>query len=102
MLRLSWQGRKKAKQGNKGVIRKNADHARRQQGFHYLLTSLLHGFKALMPHWTIDGVKQALGARKISARELASEHYKESDARNPELTALLTRSQERGLTQAEK
>jgi aspartyl-tRNA(Asn)/glutamyl-tRNA(Gln) amidotransferase subunit A len=52
--------------------------------------------------WTIDGVRDALAARKITARELAAEHYKRIDARNPELNAFLALSQDRAYTQAER
>jgi aspartyl-tRNA(Asn)/glutamyl-tRNA(Gln) amidotransferase subunit A len=52
--------------------------------------------------WTIDGVRDALAAKKVSARELAAEHYKRIDARNPELNAFLTLSQERAYDQADR
>ncbi|HVS89610.1 MAG TPA: Asp-tRNA(Asn)/Glu-tRNA(Gln) amidotransferase subunit GatA [Candidatus Acidoferrum sp.] len=50
--------------------------------------------------WTIDGVREALAAKKVSARELAGEFYKRIEARNPELNAYLTISQERAYAQA--
>jgi aspartyl-tRNA(Asn)/glutamyl-tRNA(Gln) amidotransferase subunit A len=53
-------------------------------------------------HWTIDGVHKAIVARKISARELAAEHYKRIEARNPELNAFLALSSERAFAQADK
>jgi aspartyl-tRNA(Asn)/glutamyl-tRNA(Gln) amidotransferase subunit A len=53
-------------------------------------------------NWTIDGVKQALSAKKISARELAAEHFKRIAARNPELNAFLALSEERAYRQAER
>jgi aspartyl-tRNA(Asn)/glutamyl-tRNA(Gln) amidotransferase subunit A len=53
-------------------------------------------------HWTIDGVREAIAARKISARELAAEHYKRIEARNPELNAFLALSSERAFAQADK
>ena len=34
-------------------------------------------------NWTIDGVKAALAAKKISARELAADFYKRIEARHP-------------------
>src|SRR5438270_14040630 len=40
-------------------------------------------------NWTIDGVKEALAAKKISARELLADFYKRIEARNPELNAFL-------------
>lgn len=55
-----------------------------------------------MTHWTIDGVREAIAARKISARELAAEHYKRIEARNPELNAFLALSSERAFAQADK
>jgi aspartyl-tRNA(Asn)/glutamyl-tRNA(Gln) amidotransferase subunit A len=53
-------------------------------------------------NWTIDGVKEALTAKKISARELAADYYKRIDARNAELNAYLTLSQDRAFAQAER
>jgi aspartyl-tRNA(Asn)/glutamyl-tRNA(Gln) amidotransferase subunit A len=55
-----------------------------------------------MTNWTIDGVREAIAAKKISARELASEHYTRIGARNPELNAFLTLCQERAYAQAER
>jgi len=52
--------------------------------------------------WTIDGVKQALAAKKISARELTAEFYQRIEARNPELNAYLALSPERAYAQADK
>ncbi len=46
-------------------------------------------------NWTIDGVKEALAAKKISARELAAEFYKRIEEKNPELNAYLALSPER-------
>jgi aspartyl-tRNA(Asn)/glutamyl-tRNA(Gln) amidotransferase subunit A len=51
-------------------------------------------------NWTIDGVRDALAAKKISARELADEFYTRIAVRNPELNAYLTLSQERAYKQA--
>ena len=42
--------------------------------------------------WTIDGVRSALAARKVSARELADDFYGRIRARNPELNAYLALS----------
>src|ERR1700737_3019496 len=50
--------------------------------------------------WTIDGVREALTAKKVSARELAAEYYKRNETRNPELNASLTLSEERAYAQA--
>src|SRR5499426_2732239 len=55
-----------------------------------------------MTTWTIDSVKSALAAKKVSARELAAEFYKRIDARNPELNAYLALSPERAYAQADK
>jgi aspartyl-tRNA(Asn)/glutamyl-tRNA(Gln) amidotransferase subunit A len=52
--------------------------------------------------WTIDTVKAALAAKQISARELAAEHYRRIDARNPELNAFLTLSRDRAYAQADR
>jgi aspartyl-tRNA(Asn)/glutamyl-tRNA(Gln) amidotransferase subunit A len=53
-------------------------------------------------NWTIDGVREALAARKVSARELVGEFYGRITARNPELNAYLALSPERAYAQAEK
>jgi aspartyl-tRNA(Asn)/glutamyl-tRNA(Gln) amidotransferase subunit A len=53
-------------------------------------------------NWTIDSVRDALSAKKISARELADEFYKRIDSRNGELNAYLTLSKERAYKQAER
>src|SRR5947209_17870604 len=53
-------------------------------------------------NWTIDSVRGALLAKKISARELADEFYKRIDSRNGELNAYLTLSKERAYKQAER
>jgi aspartyl-tRNA(Asn)/glutamyl-tRNA(Gln) amidotransferase subunit A len=52
--------------------------------------------------WTIDGVRGAIAAKKVSARELTDEFYKRIAARNTELNAYLTLSQERAYAQAAK
>ncbi len=52
--------------------------------------------------WTIDRVREALAAKKISAGELAGEFYKRIEARNPELNAYLALSPERARMQADK
>jgi aspartyl-tRNA(Asn)/glutamyl-tRNA(Gln) amidotransferase subunit A len=53
-------------------------------------------------NWTIDGVKEALAAKKVSARELMADFYKRIEARNPELNAFLTLTPERARRQAHK
>src|SRR2546429_9644492 len=52
--------------------------------------------------WTIDGVKDALAARKISARELLADFYKRVEAKNPELNAYLALTPERARRQADR
>jgi aspartyl-tRNA(Asn)/glutamyl-tRNA(Gln) amidotransferase subunit A len=52
--------------------------------------------------WTVAGVRSALEAKKISARELAGEFYKRIDQRNAELNAFLTLSPERAYAQADR
>jgi aspartyl-tRNA(Asn)/glutamyl-tRNA(Gln) amidotransferase subunit A len=52
--------------------------------------------------WTIDGVRAALAAKKVSARELAADFYKRITERNPELNAYLTLSEERAYAQADR
>ena len=52
--------------------------------------------------WTIDGVKEALAAKKISARELAGEFYQRIGQRNVELNAYLTLCEERAYAQADR
>src|SRR6266446_2384026 len=53
-------------------------------------------------NWTIDGVRQALAAKKVSARELAADFYKRIESRNPELNAFLTLSPEQARRQTDK
>src|SRR5260221_9679622 len=53
-------------------------------------------------NWTIESVKTAIEAKKVSARELAAEHFKRIAARNGELNAYLTLSEERAYAQADK
>src|SRR5882724_4196918 len=52
--------------------------------------------------WTIGGVREALAAKKISARELAADFYTRIEARNPELNAYLALSPERARRQADR
>src|SRR5271154_2794740 len=53
-------------------------------------------------NWTIDGVREALAARKVSARELTREFYARIAARNPELNAFLALSPERAYAKADE
>jgi aspartyl-tRNA(Asn)/glutamyl-tRNA(Gln) amidotransferase subunit A len=52
--------------------------------------------------WTIPGVRAALQAKKISARELVGEFFARIDRRNAELNAYLTLSPERAYEQADR
>ncbi len=52
--------------------------------------------------WTVESVRAALLAKKISARELATEFYGRIERRNPELNAYLTLSPERAYAQADQ
>src|SRR5271166_2115756 len=52
--------------------------------------------------WTIESVKAAIAQKKVSAREMAAEHYKRIAARNGELNVYLTLSEERAYAQADK
>jgi aspartyl-tRNA(Asn)/glutamyl-tRNA(Gln) amidotransferase subunit A len=52
--------------------------------------------------WTINGVKEALAAKKVSARELAADFYKRIEAKNPELNAYLTLSPKRARRQTDR
>jgi aspartyl-tRNA(Asn)/glutamyl-tRNA(Gln) amidotransferase subunit A len=51
--------------------------------------------------WTIDSVREALAAKRISARELTAEFCRRIEQRNPELNAYLTLSPERAYKQAD-
>src|SRR6201990_1058827 len=52
--------------------------------------------------WTIDSVKSALAGKKISARELAADHFSRIAAKNPQLNAFLALSEERAYAQADR
>ena len=52
--------------------------------------------------WTIDGVKEALAAKKISARELLGDFYRRIETRNPELNAFLDLTPARARRQADR
>jgi aspartyl-tRNA(Asn)/glutamyl-tRNA(Gln) amidotransferase subunit A len=58
--------------------------------------------KLNVTNWTIQGVRAEITAKKISARELAAEHYTRIAARNPELNAFLALSEERAYAQADR
>jgi aspartyl-tRNA(Asn)/glutamyl-tRNA(Gln) amidotransferase subunit A len=52
--------------------------------------------------WTIDTVREAISAKKVSAREVASEFYSRIESRNSELNAYLTLCPERAYDQADR
>jgi aspartyl-tRNA(Asn)/glutamyl-tRNA(Gln) amidotransferase subunit A len=52
--------------------------------------------------WTIGDVRVALAAKKISARELAKEHFERIERQNPKLNAFLALCPERAYAQADK
>ena len=52
--------------------------------------------------WTIDGVKEALAAKKISARELLADFYRRIETGNAELNAYLALTPERAERQADR
>jgi aspartyl-tRNA(Asn)/glutamyl-tRNA(Gln) amidotransferase subunit A len=56
----------------------------------------------VIANWTIDGVKEALAAKKVSARELAADFYRRIRERDSELNAYLTLSEERAYAQADR
>ena len=51
--------------------------------------------------WTIDSVREALAAKRISARELTAEFCQRIELRNPELNAYLALCPERAYMQAD-
>ncbi len=51
--------------------------------------------------WTIDSVREALAAKRISARELTAEFCRRIEQRNPELNAYLALAPERAYKQAD-
>src|ERR1700737_3791230 len=53
-------------------------------------------------NWTIDGVREALATKRVSAHELAGEFYKRIETQNPALNAYLTLSPERAYKRADK
>lgn len=61
-----------------------------------------YGEKQLSTPWTIDGVKEALAAKKISARELLADFYRRIEARNAALNAYLALTRERAERQADR
>jgi aspartyl-tRNA(Asn)/glutamyl-tRNA(Gln) amidotransferase subunit A len=52
--------------------------------------------------WTVDSVRAALVAKKVSARELATEFYARIEKQNPALNAYLALCPDRALAQADR
>jgi aspartyl-tRNA(Asn)/glutamyl-tRNA(Gln) amidotransferase subunit A len=52
--------------------------------------------------WTVASVREALTARRISARELTTDFYSRIEKRNPELNAFLALCPERAYAQADR
>jgi aspartyl-tRNA(Asn)/glutamyl-tRNA(Gln) amidotransferase subunit A len=52
--------------------------------------------------WTAASIQTALRAKKVSAREIATEFYANIDRRNPDINAYLTLSRERAFAQADR
>jgi aspartyl-tRNA(Asn)/glutamyl-tRNA(Gln) amidotransferase subunit A len=52
--------------------------------------------------WSVASIREALAARRISARELTSEFYARIEKRNPELNAYLALCPERAYAQADR
>ena len=65
------------------------------------MTNVING-NEMTSAWTISTVRDALVAKRVSARELAGEYYKRIAARNPELNAFLALSEERAYAQADR
>jgi aspartyl-tRNA(Asn)/glutamyl-tRNA(Gln) amidotransferase subunit A len=58
--------------------------------------------RSVTANWNIQGVREALAAKRVSARELAEDFYGRIAAHNPELNAYLTLCPERAYAQAER
>jgi aspartyl-tRNA(Asn)/glutamyl-tRNA(Gln) amidotransferase subunit A len=58
--------------------------------------------REMASNWTIDGVKTALTAKKVSARELTADFFKNIGVRNKELNAYLALSPQRAYAQADR
>jgi len=52
--------------------------------------------------WTISSIREAVAAKKVSARELTDEFFARIERENPSLNAFLTLSKERAYAQAAK
>src|SRR5689334_1791018 len=58
--------------------------------------------RSVATNLNIPGIREALTAKKVSARELAEDFYGRIAARNPELNAYLALCPERAYAQAER
>jgi aspartyl-tRNA(Asn)/glutamyl-tRNA(Gln) amidotransferase subunit A len=54
------------------------------------------------PSWTVHSIRDALLAKKTSARELAKDFYAQIERRNPEINAFLALCPERAYAQADR
>jgi len=52
--------------------------------------------------WTIESVRDALAAKKVSAREITAEYYKRIAARNAEINGYLTLCEKRAYARADR
>jgi aspartyl-tRNA(Asn)/glutamyl-tRNA(Gln) amidotransferase subunit A len=53
-------------------------------------------------NWTIEGVREAIATKQMSARELATDYYKRIALGNSKLNAFLTLSEKRAYAQADR
>ncbi len=53
-------------------------------------------------NWTIESIREAIAAKKTSAREIVEDYYKRIAAKNPELNAYLTLCERRAFAQAKR
>jgi aspartyl-tRNA(Asn)/glutamyl-tRNA(Gln) amidotransferase subunit A len=54
------------------------------------------------PNWTVASIRQALLAKKVSAREITADFYARIEKRNPDLNAFLALSPDRAYAQADR
>jgi aspartyl-tRNA(Asn)/glutamyl-tRNA(Gln) amidotransferase subunit A len=53
-------------------------------------------------NWTIEGLREAIGSKRTSAREIATDYYKRIAQGNSKLNAFLTLSEKRAYAQADR
>ncbi len=53
-------------------------------------------------NWTVESVREAIVAKKTSAREIAEDYYRRIAANNPQLNAYLTLCEQRAYAQAKR